>query len=114
MCLFTVGKDYCLRLPDGRTLGHVHVARLVDAWAEGPFTPSADFEEFRAIFERESRLRHRQIIPLWEEAADAARQAGVDALNLRVHVPGVTREQAREQIVRLGDEVLPGLRASTS
>ena len=35
------------------------------------------------------------------------RAAGVDALNLRVHVPGVTAEAAREQIVRLGDEVLP-------
>ncbi len=38
--------------------------------------------------------------------------AGVDALNLRVHVPGVSTEAAREQIVRLGNEVLPSLRAS--
>ena len=38
--------------------------------------------------------------------------AGADALNLRVHVPGRRRPtQAREQIVRLGDEVLPGARA---
>jgi alkanesulfonate monooxygenase SsuD/methylene tetrahydromethanopterin reductase-like flavin-dependent oxidoreductase (luciferase family) len=41
----------------------------------------------------------------------AAKQANVDALNLRVHVPGVTPEQAREQIVALGDLVLPALRA---
>jgi len=39
-------------------------------------------------------------------------RAGADALNLRVHVPGVTPAAAREQIVRLGDEVLPLLRTS--
>lgn len=42
--------------------------------------------------------------------ADAARRAGADALNLRVHVPGVSPEAAREQIIRLGDEVLDPLR----
>jgi hypothetical protein len=41
---------------------------------------------------------------------DAQRSAGVDALNLRVHVPGVSVGDAREQIVRLGNEVLPRLR----
>ncbi|HEV7525408.1 MAG TPA: LLM class flavin-dependent oxidoreductase [Acidimicrobiia bacterium] len=46
--------------------------------------------------------------------ADAQHAAGADALNLRVHVPGVSVEAAREQIVRLGDEVLPQLRARAS
>jgi alkanesulfonate monooxygenase SsuD/methylene tetrahydromethanopterin reductase-like flavin-dependent oxidoreductase (luciferase family) len=49
-----------------------------------------------------------------DEVADrllaAARAAGADALNLRVHVPGVTPEAAREQIAVLGDEVIPLLR----
>lgn len=45
-----------------------------------------------------------------QTVADAAARAGVDALNLRVHVPGVTPEAAREQIVRLGDELLGPLR----
>ena len=36
---------------------------------------------------------------------------GADALNLRVHVPGVGPADAREQIARLGDEVLGPLRA---
>jgi hypothetical protein len=44
-----------------------------------------------------------------DQLVAAARQAGADALNLRVHVPGVAPDQAREQIVRLGDEVLPRL-----
>lgn len=42
--------------------------------------------------------------------ADAARRAGADAVNVRVHVAGVTPEAAREQIARLGDEVVPALR----
>ena len=48
------------------------------------------------------------------EVADALRDArhaaGADALNLRVHVPGVSVEAGREQIARLGAEVLPLLR----
>jgi alkanesulfonate monooxygenase SsuD/methylene tetrahydromethanopterin reductase-like flavin-dependent oxidoreductase (luciferase family) len=43
---------------------------------------------------------------------EAQRSAGADALNLRVHVPGVTPEAGREQIARLGSEVLPLLRAA--
>jgi alkanesulfonate monooxygenase SsuD/methylene tetrahydromethanopterin reductase-like flavin-dependent oxidoreductase (luciferase family) len=41
---------------------------------------------------------------------DALERARADALNLRVHVPGVTPERAREQIAGLGDEVLPRVR----
>jgi alkanesulfonate monooxygenase SsuD/methylene tetrahydromethanopterin reductase-like flavin-dependent oxidoreductase (luciferase family) len=41
---------------------------------------------------------------------DAARRAGSDAVNLRVHVPGVSPETAREQIARLGDAVVAPLR----
>jgi alkanesulfonate monooxygenase SsuD/methylene tetrahydromethanopterin reductase-like flavin-dependent oxidoreductase (luciferase family) len=44
------------------------------------------------------------------ELVAAVRATGADALNLRVHVPGVGPQQAREQIARLGDEVLPALR----
>jgi hypothetical protein len=42
--------------------------------------------------------------------ADAARAAGVDALNLRVHVTGVTPADARAQIERLGDDAVPAVR----
>ena len=37
---------------------------------------------------------------------DVLQRAGADALNLRVHVPGVSPSDAREQIERLGHEVL--------
>ncbi len=41
---------------------------------------------------------------------DSLERSGCDALNLRVHVPGVGPEAAREQIVRLGREVVGPLR----
>ena len=75
----TVGKTYCLRLPDGRALGHVRIERIEDPWAEGPFVSTPTFEEFRALFERADELAKDQIIPLWEEAADA-----IDALRIQV------------------------------
>lgn len=45
-----------------------------------------------------------------DRLAAVARAAGVDALNLRLHVPGIDPESARAQIRRLGDEVLGPLR----
>jgi alkanesulfonate monooxygenase SsuD/methylene tetrahydromethanopterin reductase-like flavin-dependent oxidoreductase (luciferase family) len=42
---------------------------------------------------------------------EALRESGCDALNIRVHVPGVSAEVVREQIVRVGDEVVPAVRA---
>ncbi len=34
-----------------------------------------------------------------------------DAVNLRVHLPGIPREEIREQIRRLGEQVVPRLKA---
>jgi alkanesulfonate monooxygenase SsuD/methylene tetrahydromethanopterin reductase-like flavin-dependent oxidoreductase (luciferase family) len=42
---------------------------------------------------------------------EAVDRAGADALNLRVHVPGVSPTDVRGQIARLGDEVLGALQA---
>lgn len=39
-------------------------------------------------------------------------RGGCDALNLRVHVKGVAPERIEEQIARVGEEVLPKLRAA--
>ena len=75
----TVGKTYCLRLADGRALGHVRIQTVEDSWAEGPSTPASAFAEFRELFERADQLARDQIIPLWEEAADA-----IDALHIEV------------------------------
>lgn len=45
-----------------------------------------------------------------EALLDVQSRAGADALNLRVHVPGVSPRDAREQIERLGHEVLGKIR----
>ena len=45
-----------------------------------------------------------------DQLEEAAREAGADALNLRVHLPGMSPEAVRHQIIRLGAEVLPTLR----
>ncbi len=48
------------------------------------------------------------------DLVDATLRAGCDALNLRVHVPGVGAAEAREQIAALGAEVLPMIRGAVS
>jgi alkanesulfonate monooxygenase SsuD/methylene tetrahydromethanopterin reductase-like flavin-dependent oxidoreductase (luciferase family) len=48
-----------------------------------------------------------------DELLDVLHRAGADALNLRVHVPGVGPRDAREQIERLGHEVLGKIRRET-
>jgi hypothetical protein len=45
-----------------------------------------------------------------DRLTDAAATAGTDALNLRVHVPGVTPADARAQIEQLGSLVVPRIR----
>jgi hypothetical protein len=99
-----VGTDYCLRLPDGRSLGRVHVARLVGPWAEGPFSPTPEFEEFREIFEGESRLRHDQVVPLWEEAGDT-----IEALGIQVVKEGAGPVLPRMRIFVEGKEAILGV-----
>jgi alkanesulfonate monooxygenase SsuD/methylene tetrahydromethanopterin reductase-like flavin-dependent oxidoreductase (luciferase family) len=37
-------------------------------------------------------------------------EAGADAINLRVHLPGISAADARQQIAKLAESVLPGLR----
>lgn len=75
----SAGKTYCLRLSDGRALGHVRIQQVEDCWAEGSFTPAPAFAEFRELFERADQRARDQLIPLWEAAADA-----IDALNIQV------------------------------
>ncbi len=43
---------------------------------------------------------------------EVADRAGLDALNIRLHVPGVAPDAVREQIVLLGDGVVSTVRAA--
>jgi hypothetical protein len=103
MLPLTVGKKYCLRLPDGRALGHVQIERFVDAWAEGPWTPGPAYEAYRSLFEREAQLRNDQVIPLWEQAADA-----IEALGIQVIEEGEKAPYPSLRIFVEGDEAIIG------
>jgi hypothetical protein len=81
MSPLTLGKKYCLRLPDGRALGHVHIERFEDSWAEGAWAPAPAYDAYRSLFEREAQLRNDQVIPLWEEAADAIEALGIQVID---------------------------------
>lgn len=45
---------------------------------------------------------------------DALERSGAACLNLRIHVPGISTDVAREQIMLLGREVVPQVRARRS
>lgn len=47
-----------------------------------------------------------------ERGREFGHAVGAEALNLRVHVPGVDRQVTLDQIAQIGAEVLPGLRAA--
>jgi alkanesulfonate monooxygenase SsuD/methylene tetrahydromethanopterin reductase-like flavin-dependent oxidoreductase (luciferase family) len=48
---------------------------------------------------------------LAEQLDRAVLESGADALNLRIHLPGMPSQEVRQQIARLGSEVVPRLRA---
>ncbi len=51
---------------------------------------------------------------LAEQLDEAVRQSGADALNLRVHLPGMPPQEVRRQIARFGSEVVPLLRSRSN
>jgi len=55
-------------------------------------------------------ITHSAAAAVSTAVADAATRAGVDSVNLRVHVPGVDPEAARQQIVLLGAKVVGTIR----
>ena len=59
-------------------------------------------------------LCHDDPAALAAELVATVAAAGADVLNLRIHVPGVSAAMARDQVRRLGTEVLPLLRRSWS
>ena len=105
----SIGKTYCLHLPDGRALGHVRIERLDDPWAEGPFRAAPAFAEFRALFERADELPRGQVIPLWEEAADA-----LEALQIQVVEEEGGARHGGLRVFVVGDQacIAPPLRLS--
>jgi alkanesulfonate monooxygenase SsuD/methylene tetrahydromethanopterin reductase-like flavin-dependent oxidoreductase (luciferase family) len=70
-------------------------------------TYSADRQQFaedQTITAREPREMADRLFDTWQST-------GADAINLRVHLPGVAPVEAREQITLVAEQVLPLLRA---
>jgi alkanesulfonate monooxygenase SsuD/methylene tetrahydromethanopterin reductase-like flavin-dependent oxidoreductase (luciferase family) len=83
--------------------------------------PSTDLIESQRRFYQSSSVSGRHLpedeTVVSEDPGDMANRlfgvmtgSGADSLNLRVHLPGIPVADIREQIVRLGQEVVPKLR----
>ena len=76
----------------------------VDVYRE--YTPSSAQSHWGG----DELVTHAEASAVGDALVDAASRAGVDALNLRVQVPGVDSEAARLQIVLLGAKVVGKVR----
>lgn len=72
------------------------------------YTPAAAQRHWRGT----GFVCHDDAVALADELAAVRAEIGATCLNLRIHVPGVSPEAAREQIAALGHEVLPRLRSA--
>ena len=84
-------------------------------WVGAPPTDAVDrqVDRYRSYaspgaqvhWQGEQLVAANDVATLADELAAVSVRAGVDALNLRIHVPGVSPETARQQIAALGDVV---------
>ena len=91
---------------DGKLLG-VEIEFVIDG---GAYTTLSPVVLSRGTIPVEENISSAALLrPPWSASILFANPstAGVDALNLRVHVPGVGVDDAREQIRRLGADVVP-------
>ncbi|MDE3206164.1 MAG: LLM class flavin-dependent oxidoreductase [Acidobacteriota bacterium] len=87
-------------------------------WLGAPQTPQIQGQRafYQAIQGSDQPLPADQTVQtddpgeMAERLAEVVRVSGADALNLRVHLPGVAPSAIRDQIGRLAAEVLPELR----
>ncbi len=70
-------------------------------------TPSS-----RTTFGEDQTIASDDPIELSDRLAAAVEEAGADALNLRVQLPGMAHEEVREQIIGIGTMVLGRVRES--
>jgi alkanesulfonate monooxygenase SsuD/methylene tetrahydromethanopterin reductase-like flavin-dependent oxidoreductase (luciferase family) len=59
----------------------------------------------------QSRWTGNELATGADELIDAVTAAGADAVNIRIHAAGVSAAAARDQIIAIGSEVVPALRA---
>jgi alkanesulfonate monooxygenase SsuD/methylene tetrahydromethanopterin reductase-like flavin-dependent oxidoreductase (luciferase family) len=97
----------------GGTRSSVLVRR---AWVGPPpselFDAQVDVYRSYSPAEAQARWTGDQVLADAGAIAEAAERAGCDAVNLRIHVPGVSPAAARDQIAALGETVVTALRSS--
>ena len=97
----------------GGTRSSVLVRR---AWVGPPpselFDAQVDVYRSYSPAEAQARWKGDQVLADAGAIAEAAERAGCDAVNLRIHVPGVSPAAARDQIAALGETVVTALRSS--
>jgi alkanesulfonate monooxygenase SsuD/methylene tetrahydromethanopterin reductase-like flavin-dependent oxidoreductase (luciferase family) len=77
----------------------------------GLFDAQVDVYRSYSPAEAQARWKADQVLGDAEAIADDVRRAGCDAVNLRIHVPGVSPAAARDQIAALGTAVVTALRS---
>ncbi len=99
----------------GGAVGKVLIRRV---WLGDPHTDLVDrqrqvydsFVAATAAFGDDQTVTSNDPVAMAELLDEVVMVAGADALNVRIHLPGMPPELIRDQIARLGDEVLPLLR----
>jgi alkanesulfonate monooxygenase SsuD/methylene tetrahydromethanopterin reductase-like flavin-dependent oxidoreductase (luciferase family) len=85
------------------------------AWVGPPpgdlFDAQVDVYRSYSPAKAQARWKGDQVLGDADAVADAAGRAGCDAVDLRIHVPGVSPSAAREQIAALGETVVTALRS---
>jgi alkanesulfonate monooxygenase SsuD/methylene tetrahydromethanopterin reductase-like flavin-dependent oxidoreductase (luciferase family) len=82
------------------------IARQRDVYASvGSAAAGRPFADDQTVISRDP-------VEVVERLAETMHRTGGDALNLRVHLPGIAPGHIRDQIVRLAGEVVPALRAA--
>ena len=82
------------------------LARQVDVYRGYASAPA------QAHWQSDELVTHTDPATVAEGLVEVFASAGADALNLRIHAPGVAAADIREQIAALGQGVLPSLRPS--
>lgn len=79
-----------------------------DSWVKQSVAPAGDYSWVDPGARR--ILKHEDPAVLASELADSYAASDATSLSLRVHVPGMSPAATRDQIERVGDELLPRLR----
>ena len=100
------GRGYGLQGPDPPGVAGPCARRA----GRGPAGRLRELRRGASSFGEDQTIASDEPGELAERLAATVREVGADALNLRVQLPGMSPEQVREQIERIGSTVVPSLK----